>query len=254
MNLPKRSTTAFSHSSTMCTDEDASHPTMAALTRATRPISANAACAAASTMPNASTNTTTANTTAPLREARLRLVTERMPSGGAAAVGIRGHGARREPRRPDARFRACSLVAVSSFDLPSRSGAAFSLRPAWIFASFKLSANCCSMSSSDMPSSKQRLRYSLVTISAVDEMLTPGLSDTSRTNAALATFGLDVAVLLEAHVHLAHRVVVHLDVRGEAAHGGQLVARLVVPRGDEVDESVLQLQPDGDAALLVYLE
>ena len=81
LNLPKRSTTAFSHSNTMCTDEDASHPTMAALTRATRPISANAACAAASTMPNASTNTTTANTTAPLREARLRLVTERMPSG-----------------------------------------------------------------------------------------------------------------------------------------------------------------------------
>ena len=67
-------------------------------------------------------------------------------------------------------------------------------------------------------------------------------------------FRHDVAVLLQALVHLAHGVVVHLHLGGQAPHRGQLIARQVEPRGDEVDEAVFQLKPDGNGAGGIQLE
>lgn len=67
----------------------------------------------------------------------------------------------------------------------------------------------------------------------------------------LAAARLYVAVFLKASVHLADRVVVDVDAGRQAAHRGQLVARRIMPRRDEVDEALLQLQPQGNAAGLI---
>lgn len=64
----------------------------------------------------------------------------------------------------------------------------------------------------------------------------------------------DVSVLLKAFVHLADRVVIDRDIGGHAAHRRQLVAREIIPGSDEVDETVLELKPNGNAGRFVKLE
>lgn len=112
------------------------------------------------------------NATAPLREVRLRPVSSRAPVCGALSCGL---GELDEASAP------CFLRVMAAPSLvPSFSRLAL--------AATSAAVNCASISSSDMPSSWQRLRYSAVTISAVTSAKTPGLSDTSATNAPSRRF------------------------------------------------------------------
>ena len=71
---------------------------------------------------------------------------------------------------------------------------------------------------------------------------------------APAALGDDVAIAFDVPVHFSDRVVVDTDRDGKLAYRGDLIADFVVSGRDEVDQTVSQLQPDGDAALLVDLD